>query len=54
MDNLSLREGEHDCTVASSETSVLYLQVPKVYSMFASLQVLSACMLSSLSFTEQV
>ena len=30
VDNLSLREGEHECTVASSETSVLYLQVPRV------------------------
>ena len=30
VDNLMLRDGKHECSVASSETSVLYLQVPKV------------------------
>ena len=30
IDNLPLREGDHECAVSSSETSVLYLQVPEV------------------------
>ena len=32
IDNLRLQDGHHACSVASSETSVLYLQVPEVRS----------------------
>ena len=32
IDNLRLQDGDHACSVASSETSVLYLQVPEVRS----------------------